>query len=181
MSELIRAQNAAPWSRLVAALSYIGVFAVVGLILWAAGIRLNLARFAGGIHAPNLGLLAEQPLVVLIHLGTALLALGIGVVQLIGVKGTTLHRVLGWTWVAAMATTAVASLFIRQINPGHFSFIHLLSGYAIIALPMGIFFIRRGNVQIHARMMTGLFVGGLLLAGLLTFIPGRLMWRMFFG
>jgi uncharacterized membrane protein len=29
--------------------------------------------------------------------------------------------------------------------------------------------------------MAGLFLGGLIIAGVLTFIPGRLMWRLFFG
>ena len=29
--------------------------------------------------------------------------------------------------------------------------------------------------------MAGLFLGGLIVAGLLAFIPGRLMWRLFFG
>ena len=29
--------------------------------------------------------------------------------------------------------------------------------------------------------MTGMFVGGLVVAGLLTFLPGRLMWAIFFG
>jgi uncharacterized membrane protein len=29
--------------------------------------------------------------------------------------------------------------------------------------------------------MIGVYVGGLLVAGGLTFIPGRLMWRVFFG
>jgi uncharacterized membrane protein len=132
-------------------------------------------------HGPDLALLAEQPLVIKLHIAAALVALGIGIVQLIGVKGTGVHRVLGWTWVAAMATTAVSSLFIRGLNHGSFSFIHLLSGWVIIALPMALFAVRRGNIRMHARFMTGLFVGGLVIAGLLTFIPGRLMWRAFFG
>jgi uncharacterized membrane protein len=29
--------------------------------------------------------------------------------------------------------------------------------------------------------MLGLYLGGLVFAGLLTFIPGRLMWQMFLG
>jgi uncharacterized membrane protein len=29
--------------------------------------------------------------------------------------------------------------------------------------------------------MTGLFVGGLLIAGVFAFLPGRLMWRVVFG
>jgi uncharacterized membrane protein len=55
-----------------------------------------------------------------------------------------------------------------------------LSGWTIIALPMAVFAIRRRNVMMHRRMMTGLFVGGLLIAGALAFIPGRLMFETFF-
>ncbi len=29
--------------------------------------------------------------------------------------------------------------------------------------------------------MTGLYVGGLIFAGTLAFLPGRLMWQVFFG
>ena len=40
---------------------------------------------------------------------------------------------------------------------------------------------RRHKVRLHARLMTGLFTGGLVLAGLLAFMPGRLMWRLVMG
>ena len=46
---------------------------------------------------------------------------------------------------------------------------------------MGVAFARRHKVRLHARMMTGLFTGGLVLAGMLAFMPGRLMWEMFLG
>lgn len=42
-------------------------------------------------------------------------------------------------------------------------------------------FAKTHKVRLHAWMMTGLFVGGLVVAGLFTFIAGRLMWRIFFG
>jgi uncharacterized membrane protein len=80
-----------------------------------------------------------------------------------------------------MGSTAVSSLFIRVINPGHFSFIHLLSGWTIIGLPGAVYAIKRGKVASHRRAMTGMFVGGLLLAGLFTLLPGRLLWHVFLG
>ncbi len=132
-------------------------------------------------HAPNIALIAAAPTVIQVHLAAALTALVIGIVLMMRVKGTNLHRALGWTWVIAMGTTAVSSLFIRGMNPGHFSFIHLLSGWTIVALPGAVYAIRRGKVAAHRRAMTGMFVGGLLLAGLFTFIPGRLMWSVFLG
>ncbi|NEX92705.1 DUF2306 domain-containing protein [Caulobacter sp. 17J65-9] len=131
-------------------------------------------------HLPDLGLVATAKPAIQLHLATALLALAIGTVLLLGVKGNRLHRVLGWTWVIAMATTAVSSLFIHEINHGAFSFIHLLSGWTIIGLPMAVYAARRHKVAQHRRSMTGMFVGGLILAGLLAFLPGRLMWELFF-
>ncbi len=132
-------------------------------------------------HAPDLGLLAAAPLVIQLHIAGAVTAFLIGSVLLAGVKGTGLHKRLGWIWVAAMVLTAISSLFIKVVHPGHFSFIHLLSGWTLIALPMGIFAIKRRDVRRHRRTMTGMFVGGLLIAGLFTFLPGRLMWNVFLG
>lgn len=132
-------------------------------------------------HAPDLSRIAAAPTIIQVHLTAALMALAIGVALMMRVKGTSLHKVLGWTWVVAMGITAVSSLFIRGMNHGHFSFIHLLSGWTIVALPGAVYAIRRGKVAAHRRAMTAMFVGGLLLAGLFTFIPGRLMWTVFMG
>ena len=132
-------------------------------------------------HAPDWRLLMAAPPVIQLHVAAAMTALAIGTVLLIGVKGTRLHRTLGWAWVVAMGTTAISSLFIRAINPGGFSLIHLLSGWTIVALPMAVYAARRHRVAIHRRAMTGMFVGGLIVAGLFTFLPGRLMWAVFFG
>lgn len=156
--------------------------AVVAVAIWPNRRVLGFDRLAPlHLHAPELWRIAAAGPVIQAHLAGVALALLIGIVLLIGVKGSLTHRVLGWTWVIAMMAAAVSSLFIRMINHGHFSFIHLLSGWTIIALPMGVAFARRHKVKMHARMMTGLFTGGLILAGLLAFTPGRLMWNLFLG
>jgi uncharacterized membrane protein len=123
----------------------------------------------------------KRRLVIRVHLTAALTALMIGVALMLRIKGTGLHKLLGWTWVLAMGITAVSSLFIREINHGSFSFIHLLSGWTIVGLPGAVYAIKRGKVGAHRRAMTGMFVGGLLLAGLFAFIPGRLLWTVFLG
>lgn len=151
------------------------------LIAVAVGVGLALAALATVAHAPDWALLARQPWVIQLHIVAALAALLLGTVQLVGIKGTGLHRLIGWSWVVAMVTVAVSSLFIRQINPGAFSWIHLLSGWTLIALPMAIFAIRKGRVRSHAGGMTWTFVGGLIVAGAFTFLPGRLLWEVFFG
>jgi uncharacterized membrane protein len=147
----------------------------------AAGVALALALASTFAHAPDWALLARQPWVIQLHIAAALAALLLGTVQLVGIKGTGLHRLIGWSWVVAMFTVAVSSLFIRQINPGSFSLIHLLSGWTLIALPMALFAVRRGRIASHARGMTWTFIGGLIVAGAFTFLPGRLMWEVFFG
>lgn len=133
------------------------------------------------LHAPDWGLLAQQAPVLQVHIAAATVALVIGVVLLAGIKGNTLHRTLGWTWAVAMATVAISSIFIRNINPGSFSWIHLFTGWTIIILPMGLYAARTHNIAAHRGRMTGLFVGALLVAGMFTFFPGRLMWQVFLG
>jgi uncharacterized membrane protein len=132
-------------------------------------------------HAPDWALWAALPIAVEIHIIAALTALGIGLVILFRRKGTGFHRTFGWTWVAAMGTTAVSSLFITGLNGNFYSLIHLLSGWTIIGLPMAIYAIRNRKVDAHRRAMTGMFVGGLLVAGALTFIPGRFMFEFLLG
>jgi len=120
-------------------------------------------------------------LVIRLHVAAASTALLIGVGLMWGPKGTTIHRAFGWTWVIAMMTVAISSFFIHTINPGGFSLIHALSAYVAIGVPMGVAFARRHDIRAHRRMMTGTFLGGLIVAGAFTFVPGRLMWKVFFG
>ncbi len=174
-----------PWRRGLVILIG-GLIAAVVLVFVAIGGQRTVSEWVGYVgalhpHAPNLALLAESPWPIKVHLSMAMTALIIGIVQMSGVKGNRLHRVLGWTWVIAMTGTAVSSFFIRELNHGSFSLIHLLSGWTLIALPMALVAIRAGKVAAHARAMMGLFLGGLLIAGVLSFIPGRLMWQMFFS
>lgn len=133
------------------------------------------------LHAPNWGLWDDVSWVIKLHVAAALSALVIGLVILFRRKGTGFHKTLGWSWVIAMGTTAISSLFITGLNGDFWSIIHLLSGWTIVSLPLAIWAIRNKKVQIHQRAMTGMFVGGLIVAGLLSFIPGRIMFETFFG
>lgn len=132
-------------------------------------------------HAPNLSLIAQAPLVIRIHLLVALGAFGVATFQILGPKGTGLHRVLGWIWVVFMAVVAVTSFFIHMINPSGFSLIHILSVVTLIALPVMVYAARRHNVKLHKGVATRLYLFALVGAGLFTLFPGRLMWQVFFG
>ena len=110
-----------------------------------------------------------------------MLALAVGGILLAGRKGARMHRVLGWAWVLAVGTVALTSLFIKTQNPGHFSIIHLLSGYVIIALPLAVAAARRHDVQRHRRYMTGMYLGGFAVNLVFVLLPGRLVWNLFLG
>ncbi len=111
-----------------------------------------------------------------IHIGTVLPALPLGAWVLLRRKGGRLHRLLGRVWAAMMVTTAVSSFWLG----GEFSFIHLFSVMTLISVPLGIFWIRRGNVERHQRTMTYLYVG-LVVAGAFSFAPGRVLSTALFG
>jgi len=132
-------------------------------------------------QGPDWALWSQLSPVIKLHLCAALAALAIGTVILMRPKGRGLHKALGWSWVAAMGTTALSSLFITGLNGGFYSLVHILSGWTIVALPMAVFAIRNRKVEAHRRAMTGMFVGGLLVAGALTFLPGRFMFEFLFG
>lgn len=133
------------------------------------------------VHAPDWALWTSAGILLQLHILAALTALAIGTVIMLRPKGRGLHKALGWSWVVAMATTAISSLFMTGLNGDFYSLIHLLSGWTLIALPMAIYAIRSHKVEAHRRAMTGMFIGGLLFAGALTFIPGRFMYALFFG
>lgn len=132
---------------------------------------------------PFLGLLERHP-VVFIHLVTALAALLLGIVMLSRRKGTTSHRALGYLWVALMASTALATVFIRDYrmpNIAGFTPIHLFTVLVAVSLPRAIWQVRHGNVAGHRSTMRGMFIGGCVLAGVFTLLPGRflgnLVWK----
>lgn len=132
-------------------------------------------------HAPDWALAMQLSWIIKLHILAALLALVIGTIILLQPKGSRFHKTLGWAWVIVMAVTAVSSLFIMESNPGSFSLIHIISGWTIVGLPMAIYAVRNKKVNIHRRVMTGLFVGGLIIAGALTFLPGRFFYAFFFA
>jgi len=117
-----------------------------------------------------------------IHAFAAMSAFVLGIVQFTAPKGTIPHRAVGWLWVAIMVVVSVTAFFIHEIRLwGPFSPIHLLAIYTLIALPLAVRHARRHAVQHHSRAMIGIFTGGLVIAGLFTFLPGRLMNAVAFG
>ncbi len=113
------------------------------------------------------------PPVVIAHLTAAVSALVVGTIQLLRPKGTDGHRALGWLWATLMMTVAITSLWIPSFL--HFTWIHIFTLVTLIALPLGLWNAHRHNVVAHAQSMRGLYIGGLIVAGVFTLIPGRLL------
>lgn len=155
--------------------------AVIVAGMWPAWPHVARTMAAARLHAPDWSLWLHLTPATQIHIVAALAAVAVGFVILARPKGRGLHKVLGWTWVLTMAATAVSSLFMTGLNGDAYSLIHLLSGWTLVALPLGIFAIRRRNVAGHRRAMLGIFLGGLLVAGAFTFLPGRFMFNLFLG
>lgn len=122
-------------------------------------------------------LLSESP-VVFLHLVSATGALLLGGWLLARRKGTPGHRRLGWAWALLMGSAAVSSGFIRSdLVPalGGLSPIHLLTALVLVMLPRGIWLARQGRQQAHRQTMRGLYLGGCLIAGMFTLLPGRFL------
>jgi uncharacterized membrane protein len=122
------------------------------------------------------------PIIVVVHAAAAIVALLIGGYQLYAIKGTTSHRVIGYVWAGLMMVVSVSSFWIHGIKQlGWFSVIHLLSLYVAVSLPVAVIAARRGHIARHRGMMKGMYIGGLLVAGLFTLAPGRVLGHLMFG
>jgi len=133
------------------------------------------------LQTPDLTPILEASTPIRIHLGAAVICLALGAVQMASPKGTLPHRLIGWIWVGLMLLLAGTSIFIKVIFPGHFSYIHLLTAWVLLITPVAVLAARRGKIGLHSRSMTGLFYLGLITAGAFTFMPGRILYRVFFG
>jgi uncharacterized membrane protein len=117
-----------------------------------------------------------------VHAFAAMAAFGLGLVQFAAPKGTLPHRTVGWIWVALMVVAGVSAFFIHEIRLwGPWSPIHLLAIFTLIALPLAVWDAHRHEVGKHRNRMMTLFVGALVIAGVFTFLPGRIMHAMVFG
>lgn len=136
-------------------------------------------------HAPHLTPLLTASPAVKLHLVTIAVTLAVAAVLMAGVKGDRLHRALGWSWAALMLATAASALFIRAPvglpSVAGVGVLHVFSVVTLVLVPLAVAAARRQDVARHARMMTGLVVGGLGVAGVFAFLPGRLLWAVFFG
>jgi uncharacterized membrane protein len=119
---------------------------------------------------------------IITHLLFAILAFGLGAFQLISTKGTRTHRLLGYIWIVAMIIICVTSFGIKEVMPtgmfGGYSPIHLLSIFVLVQLTRGIYFAKTKDIKRHRQCMLYTYIGGLVIAGVFTFMPGRLLFKV---
>lgn len=150
-------------------------------------VMMALTRLNGGYVAQSSGgvpIASRFTWPIIIHLCTCLPAIPLGAYVLWRKKGDMLHRQLGKLWAGLMLATALTSLFIGRPGAGiagsGFSFIHIFSIIVLVSIPLGIWRIRTGDVAGHYRSMQGVYIG-LVIAGLFTFVPGRIFGALAFG
>src|SRR5256714_14673359 len=126
--------------------------------------------------------LLAAPLSTQVHAFAAMAAFALGAVQLAAPKGTLPHRTVGWLWVALMVTVAASSFWIHDLRVwGRWSPIHLLSIFnACNAAACG----RARAAPPHRaapQRLIAIFTGALVVAGLFTLLPGRIIHAVVFG
>jgi len=145
----------------------------IGALLLLAAVLTALARG----HAQW----AMVPGIVWAHILTILVSLVLTPVILLSPRGDRRHRVLGQIWAVAMLLTALLSFGIRETNGGRFSFIHILSAWVVIQVPLLWYAARTHKVALHRGSVRGMVTGALLIAGFFTFPFGRLLGHWLFG
>ena len=127
-------------------------------------------------------------LIIYAHATLALLAVPLGLYILLTKKGTKQHRMLGRIWVIFLIIVSLTAIFIQTINPGQYSWIHLLIPFTLVSLIYSIWNIKKyKKTKIerykysHMYSMIGVYVGALLIAGAFTLMPGRFFHHILFG
>ncbi|RBI85617.1 hypothetical protein DRV85_07745 [Rhodosalinus halophilus] len=126
--------------------------------------------------------LLSEGFVVASHAFAAIAALLLGAVQLAAPKGTLPHRALGYAWAVLMLYIAIGSFWISELQLwGRWSPIHILSVLVIVTVPLAVWRAHRHQVRDHKRGMIALYALALVVTGLFTLWPGRVMHAVLFG
>ena len=124
----------------------------------------------------------EAPVIIQLHAAAALLAIVLGPFVILRHRRDRLHKAGGYVWVVAMLVVAISSFGITSFGViGPFSPIHLLSILALWSIYSGMRHIFAGRVEAHRQTFQGLYWRGLLIAGLVNFLPGRATNRSIFS
>lgn len=124
----------------------------------------------------------NAPLMIQLHVSAAVFAVVIGPFVLLRRSRDLWHKGFGYVWVIAMAMTALTSFGIAaKIGPGPVSPIHILSVITLWGLWNAVNAARQRRIKAHQKGMQALYFWAMGIAGLFTFLPGRLMNTAAFG
>jgi uncharacterized membrane protein len=130
----------------------------------------------------SLAPLLEASPAIQLHAFAAMAAFVLGLVQFVAPKGTLPHRTIGWIWVVLMLIVSITAFGIHELRVwGPWSPIHLLAIFTLIMLPLAVMHARRHHIERHRRAMISIFAGALVIAGIFTLLPGRIMYSVLFG
>lgn len=123
--------------------------------------------------------LLAAPLLVQLHVGLGLAALVVGTVRVAWPHPERRDRRLGWTFLALLAATAVTAVLLAR-PPGTPNLFGLTLGHLFVvgaAIGMGatVLAARKADRLRWRNIVTALFAGVLVMAGLFEVTPGRLL------
>lgn len=130
-------------------------------------------------------LLRASPAIIL-HVATVVPAALIGTYLIfVSRKGAPWHRALGYFYLTLMTITAVTTLWIHALMPRGpffgFSPVHLLIPLTLFGVYGALRSARAHRINRHRAAMLSVYFGGIMIAGGLTFLPGRIMHGIFFS
>lgn len=126
-------------------------------------------------------------MIIFFHAVSASVAVALGIFIFLNKKGTSKHILSGRIWVFLLAIVSISAIYIQQINPDQYSPIHLLIPFTLVSLIYSIWNIRQFKknqikyIRNHKYSMIGVYVGALVIAGLFTLMPGRIIHGLLFG
>lgn len=120
-------------------------------------------------------------LIIKLHACAASIALILGPIAIYQKRKSMAHKLIGYVWVLAMASTAISAFGIHSFAViWGLSPIHGLALLALWSLWTAMKAIFEGNVAHHKAVMQNLYWHGLCFAGLFNFLPGRIVNRTLF-
>jgi uncharacterized membrane protein len=109
-----------------------------------------------------------------VHIVSALIGLTLGPIVLYHPRRDRLHKVLGYVWVTAMAAVAISAFWIEAFwSPFYFGPLHGFALLTLWSLWHGVRAAVARDFKTHRAVFRSLYSNGLIIAGTLTFLPGR--------
>ena len=126
--------------------------------------------------------------VIAVHMTAALLAVATGPVALWARRGRAqhprLHRAFGYAWVTLMVITAVSAIFISSSGLPHIAGlgpIHVLIPVTLGMLVLAFWYLAKGNITGHRKVMQVLYFTACIVAGAFTLLPQRTLGQALWG